>query len=113
MPPTLLSTTHDFLASAKFNHEKSGYDFADYFDRHWANGVVIKTTSLFMLAYEDNTNDAWIIWYCECIEPCSNLDLLKKTIRFMPHYHRQVGWARGLRNKPFKFYSTDRLLRFI
>lgn len=65
------------------------------------------------MGYEDARNDAWVIWWAETHPNRKPLEMMALFLKLIPYYRSQVGWARLLKNKPFKFYSTERLLQFI
>ena len=109
--PTLLSQRHNFLSSAKAAHDRALLDFPAVFDSYWESGYVFKGPDYMLMGHEDPGNDAWIVWYAECTDP--RVNAVKLFLKHVPYYRSQIGWARGLRGKLFKFYSTERLLKFM
>ena len=104
--------THDFILSAQRAHEKFNLSFEENFDWLFTHGVVVKTPELFLLGYGDDRNDAWVVWWMEAYPARSPAKMLALAVRCMPYYRRSIGWARMLKNKPFKFYSTERIIQF-
>lgn len=110
-PPT--APRHDFILTATRAHESQGLSFDENFDWLFTNGYIFKGPDYFLMGYEDARNDAWVIWWAETHPNRKPLEMMALFLKLIPYYRSQVGWARLLKNKPFKFYSTERLLQFI
>lgn len=103
----------DLLARAERAHTEHGLDFPAIFDGIFSSGIVIKTPDYLLLAYGDDANDAWIVWWADSLVRRSGPEMLREFLRHAPHWRPRIGWARGLRPQAaFRFYSTERLLRF-
>ncbi len=106
------SPSHDFLRSAEDAHTAHQLNFPETFDWFFRNGLVVKTTEFFLLAYADDANDCWVVWWLEAKPARSHRALLALLLRHMPYYRPRVGWARPMKSKEFRYFSTDRLLAF-
>jgi len=106
-------STYDFLATASEAHAKAGYDFPQVLDAYFTSGYVFKGPDYFMLVHADDANDAWAVWWGEAHPPRPSVELVRLFLRHAPYYRPRIGWARGLKNKEYTLYSTDRLQRFI
>lgn len=100
-----------------------GYNFARYFDLCFEQGMVLKEPRFLLMAFPQAETDkhkaAWLIWWFETLpelRPMSRQQMLQLLLPHMPWYLPYVAFAR-LRMQPLhpevKYYSTDRLFRFI
>jgi hypothetical protein len=106
----------DLVASAAAAHQEFGINFPSYFDNYFQCHYVFKGPDFFLMGREDpSRRDAWYVWWAECYPKRRPAEMLALFLRMMPHYRSEVGWWRPLKNGEgeVKYYSTDRLLRFM
>lgn len=73
---------------------------------------MFKGPDFFLLAHEDQVQDAWVVWWAECFPRRGPAEMLRLFLRHAPHYRPHVIWARNLKGRGPKIYSTERLIRF-
>lgn len=104
----------DLWARAEHVHSEHGLDWSLYLDAYLCgkDGLLVRAPRYLLLAHDDPRNDAWVVWWLDCLDRRSGAELLRLMLKHMPHYRSKVCWSRGLKSGQVRFYSTERLLRF-